>query len=679
MSNRLVHESSPYLLQHADNPVDWYPWGAEALQKAQAEDKPIFLSIGYSACHWCHVMAHESFEDGQVAGILNRFFVNVKVDREERPDLDRIYMSAVQTMTGSGGWPMSVFLTPDGRPFYSGTYFPPTPRHGRPSFTQVLLSVADAWRNRREELIAGSERVKGAIERQMALSASVQCTDVQRETLEVAFENLQRDFDELHGGWGGAPKFPQPLTLEFLLRHHHTTHNPRARYMASLTLEAMARGGMYDQLGGGFHRYAVDEHWTTPHFERMLYDNAQLARVYLHAWQVTGRPFFRTIAQETLDYVVREMTDPAGGFYTAQDADSEGEEGKFFLWTPDEIRTVLGAQADDFMRVYAVTEQGNFEGRNILELRGNPKERAALAQARRRLFEARERRVHPARDDKVLTSWNGLMLATFAEAARVLERDAGAAYRRVAERNAEFLLRELRTPDGRLYHTWKACPEQSRRAGVAKVNGHLEDYTHLIAGLLELYQTTFDSRWYLAARELAETMIEHFRADDGGFFDTSDDHERLIVRPRELQDSAIPSGNGMAAFVLQRLAGLAVEPRYEELARYSLCAMQSLLTQYPLGFSQWLIALDYALSHPREIAIVGVAGEPDTQSLLDACTTGYRPHQIVALGTSDPGTSAVPLLRDRAQIEGRATAYVCVDWSCRAPVTDPAALQASLE
>jgi len=697
MSNHLANETSPYLLQHADNPVDWYPWGEEALQKAKTEDKPIFLSIGYSACHWCHVMAHESFEDEEVAAILNQYFVSIKVDREERPDLDHIYMSAVQAMTGRGGWPMSAFLTPDGQPFYGGTYFPPKPRYGMPSFTDVLLAVADAWQNRRQELIEGGKRLVAVIERQSAVREDVKQEDVKRDTLRVAFDNLWQRFDRKHGGWGTAPKFPQPMALEFLLRYHHATGDALALRMVTQTLEAMARGGMYDQLGGGFHRYSVDVQWLTPHFEKMLYDNAQLARVYLHAWQVSGS-FYHTIAEEILDYVAREMTDPEGGFYSTQDADSEGEEGKFFVWTPAEIRSLLGQEADAFMEAYGVTEAGNFEGRNILEFVGHMSQRAELAEARRKLFAAREQRVHPQRDEKVLTSWNGLILATFAEAARVLspsppplsppqlwgrsgggestsplpqDWERGELYRQVAERNADFLLSELRTPDGRLYHTWKD--------GEANINGYLEDYAHLVVGLLELYQTTFEPRWYLAARELAEVMIEHFRAPDGGFFDTSDDHEALIIRPRELQDNAVPSGNAMAAVGLLRLAGLAVEPRYAELARRSLVQMQPLLAQYPLGFGQWLIALDYVLAPPHEIAIVGDPEAADTRALLDVCATGYHPHQIVALGTPDPEASTVPLSQGRSQIGGRATAYVCAGSTCRPPVTDPAALRALLE
>ncbi|MGC8874141.1 MAG: thioredoxin domain-containing protein [Chloroflexia bacterium] len=664
MPNHLANETSPYLLQHADNPVDWYPWGEEALQKARTEDKPIFLSIGYSACHWCHVMAHESFEDEKVAAILNKHFVSIKVDREERPDLDRIYMSAVQAMTGSGGWPLSVFLTPDGYPFYGGTYFPPTRRYGMPPFTDVLLAVVDAWENRRQELVDSGKRLVEAIERQSAMS--VEPENVEPETLRIAFDLIWTLYDRKHGGWGNAPKFPQPMVLEFLLRYHHSTEDPLALHMATKTLEAMARGGMYDQLGGGFHRYSVDDHWLVPHFEKMLYDSAQLARVYLHAWQVTGEPFYRAIAEETLDYVVREMTDPQGGFYSTQDADSEGEEGKFFVWTSDEIRAALGEEADAFMAAYGVTEHGNFEGRNILEFVGHIGQREAFVRARRKLFKAREQRVHPGRDEKVLTSWNGLMLAAFAEAARALKRDD---YRQVAERNADFLLRELRTPEGHLWHTWKD--------GKAKLNGYLDGYTHLIEGLLELYQTTFEPHWYLAARELADVMIEHFSAPEGGFFDTSDDHEALVIRPREVQDHAVPSGNAMAAFVLLRLAGLAAEPRYAELAHRSLAPIQPLMSQYPLGFGQWLIVLDYALAHPREIAIVGDPEAADTRALLEVCITGYRPHQVVALGTPDAGP--IPLLQNRAQIEERATAYVCMDFSCRPPVTDPAALRELLK
>ena len=673
MPNRLANETSPYLLQHADNPVDWHPWGEEALQKAHCEDKPIFLSIGYSACHWCHVMAHESFDDARVAAILNKHFVSIKVDREERPDLDQIYMTAVQAMTGSGGWPTSVFLTPDGHPFYGGTYFPPAPRHGMPSFTQVLQAIADAWQNRRQELVSGGQRLAEAIGRQSQMQPDPgqlgpKHKNLDRDTLHSAFRILRQQFDRAHGGWNGAPKFPQPMVLEFLLRYHHTTGDADALDMVTQALEAMARGGIYDQLGGGFHRYSVDERWVTPHFERMLYDEAQLARVYLHAWQVTREPLYRAITEETLDYVIREMTDPAGGFYSTQDADSEGEEGKFFLWTPAEIRDQLGEEADAFLQAYGVTPGGNFEGKNILTFVGQLDQRLALTKARRRLFETRQQRVHPGRDQKVLTSWNGLMLAAFAEAARELDR---ADYREVAERNADFLLSELRQADGRLLRSWKD--------GAARLNGYLEDHSYLIEGLLELYQSTFDARWYLAAHELAETLIAHFRTPEGGFFDTSDDHEMLIIRPQDLQDNATPSGNAMAVTILLKLAGLSSEPRYAGLAHEALTPMQSTMAQYPLGFGQWLQALSYALSQPKEVAIVGDPGVQDTKALLAVARGDYRPFQVVALGAPDPDGAMVPLLRDRGLVDGHPAAYVCVDFACQAPVTDPKALRALLE
>ncbi len=657
MSNRLAKETSPYLLQHADNPVDWYPWGEEAFQKARAEDKPIFLSIGYAACHWCHVMAHESFENEEVAAILNEHFVSIKVDREERPDVDRIYMSAVQAMTGSGGWPLSVFLTPEGVPFFGGTYFPPEPRHGLPAFADVLRAVIDAWQNRRQEIVEGSRQMVDAVQQRTDLIRVLPSDDLKPATLSRALLHLINDFDRKHGGWGPAPKFPHSMALEFLLRYHHGTGEPQALEMAVRTLEAMARGGMYDQVGGGFHRYAVDARWQVPHFEKMLYDNALLARVYLHAWQITGIPLFRAIVEETLDFVLREMTDPQGGFYATLDADSEGEEGKFYLWTEDEIRAVLGNEAHPFLTAYDLIP---FEGRNILAFRGKWEERDKLAEAWRQLLTAREKRGRPARDEKVLTSWNGLMLAALAEAGRVLDRED---YRRAAEQNATFLLTHLRAADGRLYHTWKD--------GTAKIPGYLEDYTHLADGLLELYQTTFDPRWYEAARSLMDVAIERFTAPDGGFYDTADDHEPLILRPRELQDNAIPSGNGMAAFVLLRLAHLAAEPRYEEMARSMLGAVQPLMARYPLGFGQWLVALDYALASPVEVAIVGDPKAPDTRALLATCFEAYRPCLTVAAGS--PG--AIPLLADRQPIGNHATAYVCRGFTCLPPVTEPKALR----
>ncbi len=664
MPNRLIDESSAYLLQHAHNPVDWYPWCEEAFERARTEDKPVLLSIGYSACHWCHVMAHESFEDKTIAALMNQCFVNIKVDREERPDLDAVYMRAVQSLTGSGGWPLTVFLTPQAVPFYGGTYFPPEDRHGLPSFLRTLRAVADAYARRRDEVDKAGQDILG----HLSEAGQIQGNDssLNPSVLDEAYRGLWNLYDTGEGGFGGAPKFPMPMVLTFLLNYQLRIGSEDALAVVEHSLSAMAKGGMYDQLGGGFHRYATDRAWMIPHFEKMLYDNAQLARIYLRAWQVTGNPFYRTIAEEVLDYVIREMTDPAGGFYSTQDADSEGEEGKFFVWTPDEIRDALEEEAEPFMEAYGVTIHGNFEGKNILEFVGDTDQRPALADARRKLLEAREQRIHPGLDDKVLTSWNGLMMAAFAEAARVLVRDD---YRVVAERNADFLLCQLRQDDGRLLHTWKN--------GDARFNGYLEDYSYLMEGLLEMYQTTFEPQWFVAAQELAETMIARFSTPDGGFYDTSDDHEALITRPRDLQDNATPSGNAMAVTTLLKLAGFTNELRYVDIAHQALAQMQAMMAQYPLGFGQWLQALNYALSQPREIAIVGDPQAADTHALLDVCTSGYRPYQLVAVGSPSYG-DAVPLLRGRSQVGGKATAYVCTNFTCCPPVTDPVGLEALL-
>ena len=676
MPNRLINETSPYLLQHAHNPVDWFPWGPEALQKARQEDKPIFLSIGYAACHWCHVMEHESFEDSQTAGLLNQYFVPIKVDREERTDLDSIYMNAVVAMTGQGGWPMSMFLTPAGVPFYGGTYFPNQRRHGLPAFTDVLRGIADAWQNRRDEILRNGSQVLAALN-QGGLPGEVQ-TDapLMAGTLDEALEKIYRSFDRTNGGWGGGPKFPQPMTIEFLMRRYIATREEFILKVITKTLDKMARGGIYDQLGGGFHRYATDAIWLVPHFERMLYDNAQLARVYLHAWQVTRNDLYRRIAQATLDYVAREMTDPQGGFYSSQDADSEGVEGKFFVWTPEEIRATLGEDAQLFIDAYGVTDHGNFEGKNILYVARDLDVLAAmhnlsmeevetrLAAARRKLFGVREGRVKPARDEKVLTGWNGLMLAAFAGAARTLKRDD---YRTIAERNADFILRELRGADGRLRRSWKA--------GDVRHKGYLEDYANLIEGLLVLYETTFDARWFVAARELADTMLEHFADPAGGLFDTSDDAEALVTRPKDLQDNAVPSGNAMAVTVLLKLGAFTGEGRYTDAAERALRMVQPALGSAPTGFAQWLSALDFALGELKEIAIVGESG---ASKLLDVVWSEYRPNQVVAFAR-DTKDATVPLLADRPSLDGHATAYVCRNFVCELPVSDPEALKAQLK
>lgn len=673
--NRLATQSSPYLLQHADNPVDWYPWGEEALAKAKADDKPIFLSIGYAACHWCHVMAHESFEDESTAAVMNELFVNVKVDREERPDLDSIYMDAVVSMTGHGGWPMSVFLTPDGVPFYGGTYFPPQPRHGLPGFKDVLRGVHEAWLSRRDRVLEGGREVLNAI-RQNDLAALKGTDDLSPETLQQAIQMIWKQFDWRYAGWGGGPKFPQPMTLEFLMRMYVRTGDALALEMTTKTLDAMINGGMYDHLGGGFHRYATDATWTVPHFEKMLYDNSQLARVYLHAWQLTDNPRYRRCTEEVLDYVHREMTGASGGFFSTQDADSEGVEGKFFIWEQSEVDSILGERAPLFMAAYGVTAHGNFEGKNILVVASQTDSLAEkfnlppqevdrqLREARQLLFDHRERRIHPGLDDKVLSGWNGLMLAAFAEAARVLQRDD---YLATAIANAQFLWREMRTGQGRLWRSW--------RNGEAKLNAYLEDYAGVIEGLLTLYEATFDAHWYSAAHELARTMVSHFADPNGGFFDTGDDHEALVVRPKSMQDNAVPSGNALAATALLRLAALSGDWQLADIAEGMLRSVQPILARHPTAFAQWLNALIYLLSEPKEVALVGDPASADLQALLAVAQRGYRPFQVVAAGLGD---KAVPLLANREMRNGEATAYVCFHFACRQPVTTADALAAML-
>lgn len=677
MPNRLIHETSPYLLQHANNPVDWYPWGPEALAKAREENKPIFLSIGYAACHWCHVMERESFENPETAALLNTSYVPIKVDREERPDLDSIYMNAVVAMTGQGGWPMSVFATPDGKPFYGGTYFPPVRRHGLPAFNDVLRGLAEGWRTRRDQLLEAGAKLAEAIGQAELPGSASAPAPLAPGLLDQAAERLYQEYDWTHGGWGGAPKFPQPMTLEFLLRRYTDTRDELALRMVTHTLDHMAQGGMYDQLGGGFHRYATDDRWLVPHFEKMLYDNAQLARVYLHAWQVTGAERYRRVTIEILDYVLREMTDPQGGFYSSQDADSEGHEGRYFVWTPAEIREALGEDAPPFMDRYGVTERGNFEGQNILFLARDPDVVAArhnlsapavearLEAARRTLFERRETRVKPGRDDKVLAAWNGLMLAALAEAAPALKRED---YRAAAEKNANFLLTALASPEGRLRRSWKD--------GEARVDGFLDDYCSLAEGLLALYQTTFTARWFAAARGLMDTVFAGFADPQGGFFDTSDAHETLVTRPSSWQDNAVPSGNAMAATVLLKLGAYTGEGRYTDAAERGLQRVQPLLGRAPAAFAQWLTALDFHLGAPQEIAIVG--GGAEALALLEVVFAAYRPNQVVALGAPG-GASPVPLLADRPQVDGRATAYVCRHFTCRQPVTEPEELAKELQ
>ncbi len=679
MPNRLAGETSPYLLQHQNNPVDWYPWGPEALARARAEDKPIFLSIGYAACHWCHVMAHESFEDQATAALMNQLFVNIKVDREERPDLDSIYMNAVVALTGSGGWPMSVFLTPEQVPFYGGTYFPPRPAHGLAAFQQVLRGVADAWQNRQDEVRTGAQDVLNHIRQSELRGQMPGAEPLLPGTLDAAAQELWREFDWRHYGWGGGPKFPQPMAMEFLLRQHALTGQSNPLDMVVKAARSMARGGLYDQLGGGFHRYATDAAWLVPHFEKMLYDNAQLARVYLHLWQVTGDPEFRRVVEDTLDYVLREMTDPSGGFYSTQDADSEGHEGKFFVWTPADIDGALGAEAVLFKEAYGVTPRGNFEGQNILFVAAAADELAArhdipetevrqsLDASRRILFALRAGRVAPGRDDKVLAAWNGLMLAALAEAARVLGRDD---YCQAARANGDFILSRLRGADGALFRSW--------RNGQSRLTAYLEDYADAADGLLALYEATFETYYYTAACELVAYALAHFADPNGGYFDTPDQHEPLVTRPKDVQDNATPSGSGMLATVLLRLAAFSGETRYAEAAEAILGSLQPVLSQHPTAFAQSLVALSLALSRPREIALVGDPAETGTQALLAVINGAYRPFQVLAL--KRPGQEPpLPLLAGREPLRGLPTAYVCFNMACQLPVTEPAALAAQLD
>ena len=680
MANRLINETSPYLQQHAHNPVDWYPWGEEALSRAKEEDKPILLSIGYSACHWCHVMEHESFENPDIAKLMNDNFVSIKVDREERPDLDSIYMQAVVAQTGRGGWPMTVFLTPEGKPFYSGTYFPPEDRHGMAGFPRVLMSLAEAYRTRRQEIADIGQKLVVEIQREHAAMRATEA--LTEEVLNQAYTGLAGNFDEEHGGMGLAPKFPQPMVFEYLLRYHARTGTPEALEMVEQTLRLMARGGIYDQLGGGFHRYSTDAVWLVPHFEKMLYDNALLSRLYLHAYQATGWAEYGRIARETLDYVLREMTDPKGGFYSTQDADSEGVEGKYFVWTLQEMTSVMGEETGRVASVYyGVTGEGNFEGANILHVPQEPSTVArqlamseedllsTVQEASEKLLEARGDRIAPGKDEKVLTAWNGMMLRSMAEAAAAFNRED---YLEAAVANATFLLGSMRK-DGRLLRTYKD--------GEAKLKGYLEDYAFLVDGLLALYEASFDDRWLREARALADGMVALFWDEEQAmFYDTGSDHEELIVRPREVTDNAMSCGGSVAAEVLLRLALFTGEEGYAEKAVATLRPMAELMSRHPMGFGHWLCALDFSLATPKEIAVVGPRSDPGTRALLDTIFGRYLPNRVVAGRETDGPAAAgdTPLLEEKGMMDGRPTAYVCENYLCQSPVTDAEALAAQL-
>ncbi|MCH7753153.1 MAG: thioredoxin domain-containing protein [Planctomycetes bacterium] len=671
MPNRLAQETSPYLIQHQDNPVDWYPWGPEALERAKREQKPIFLSIGYSACHWCHVMEHESFEDEGIARSLNEKFVCVKVDREERPDLDQLYMNAVQMMTGRGGWPMSVFLTPDLKPFYAGTYWPPHASRGMPGFDQVIDAVAKAWDTNREEAEKTANRLTAELAKLDRHQAGGQLSI---ELVAGAVRQLRQTFDSTHGGFGGAPKFPAPMALRLLLRHWHRRRELSSLNMVRVTLDQMAAGGIYDHVGGGFARYSVDARWLVPHFEKMLYDNAQLAGAYLEAYQATGDQDYGRVVRETLDYVLRDMTDPAGGFYSTEDADSEGVEGKFYTWTPSQLRKVLGDEAaETFARVYDVSEAGNFEhGQSILNLpktlqqqarllgRDAQELSAELADSRAKLFAAREKRVHPHKDDKVIVAWNGLMIDAMARAGAVLGESR---YLDAAAKAADFLLKELRRDDGRLLHTW--------RGGVAKLDAYLDDYACLANGLISLYEATFVGRRLDEAVALVEVVLDKFAdGERGGFYFTADDQEQLIVRSKDFTDSAVPSGNAMAATALVRLGKFTGNRRYTDAAEAVMRHTAELMRRAPTATGQTLLALDLELGPTYELVLAGDLADESSRAVLSDLRRRFLPNKVLAF--AGPGAGAKPqaaaeLLQGKTMQGGAPTLYVCEGFTCQAP------------
>ena len=675
MPNRLAQETSPYLLQHADNPVDWYPWGREALDRARIEDKPILLSIGYAACHWCHVMAHESFEDPHVAQLMNERFINIKVDREERPDIDAIYMQAIQALNGHGGWPMTVFLTPFGEPFYGGTYYPPEERQGMPSFTRILNAVSDAYRNKPDSVAHTSQKLREIydVTRMQARSEGA----LTAHALDLAYRGIAQKYDVRHGGFEGAPKFPQTMTLDFLLRYWRRTGTEYALEMVTDTFRKMAHGGIYDQIGGGFHRYAVDAVWLVPHFEKMLYDNALLIRLGANLWQATHDEEFKRVTEETVRWVQREMTSPEGAFYSSQDADSEGEEGKFYVWTIPELESQLGSDSPVVREYYGVTPGGNFEGRNILHVRSDPSLAAAksgikrelldriIADAKNTLYTVRAKRVRPARDEKILASWNGLMLRAVATAARVLERDDFAT---LAIRNGEFLYAEM-VRNGRVL--------RSHSRNDNRIHGFLEDYAAVALGFISLYELTFEVKWVTRATELANSMIEWFWDEQlGAFFDTPRDAETLITRPRDATDNAMPSGTSMAVDLLLSLAELRSDADMRRRATFVLETLATGLIRYPSAFGHMLGAADMAVNGAVEVAIAGVPAEKNFKALMHELATHYVPSLVLAGGSEESG---IALMEGRVTARGKATAYVCRSYACEEPAADPQLFASQLE
>jgi len=677
MPNHLANETSPYLLQHKNNPVDWYPWGPEALQRAKTEIKPIFLSIGYSACHWCHVMEHESFENQAIAKLLNASFVCIKVDREERPDLDQIYMNAVQMLTGRGGWPMSVFLTPDLKPFYGGTYFPPHRRGGSPGFDDVLNSISHAWSANRDQAVAMADKLTAAMAQ---LDQGDSAGQLPADITAKAAQKLRSSFDPTYGGFGGAPKFPSSMALQFLLRYWHRKRDQSALNMVQVSLDHMAAGGIYDHVGGGFARYSVDARWLVPHFEKMLYDNALLAATYLDAFQVSGKKDYARVVRETLDYILRDMTGPTGGFYSTEDADSEGVEGKFYTWTPDQLGEVLDAKAaDTFARVYDVTEAGNFEHTNILHLPKTLKQQADLLgrelgdltaeldASRAKLFATREKRIHPHKDDKVIVAWNGLMIDTMARAGAALDEPR---YVQAAAKAADFLLSDLRRKDGRLLHTW--------RNGQAKLDAYLDDYTCLANGLVSLYEATFESRYLDEAIALVKIVLEKFadpQVDDkddhkkkgGGFYFTAEDQETLIVRSKDFADNAVPSGNSMAATVLVRLGKITGKQDYLDAAQGAMLPTVELMGRAPVATGQMLIAVDLLLGPTYEMVLAGDLAEAATREVLADLRHRYLPNKVLVLAGKKPSAALNDLLIGKSMQSGTPTLFVCEGHTCQSP------------
>ena len=687
MPNRLAEETSPYLLQHKDNPVDWHPWSEEAFALAKELDRPVFLSVGYSSCHWCHVMERESFENREIAALMNELFVNIKVDREERPDVDSIYMSAVQSMTGHGGWPMSVFLSPDGAPFYGGTYFPNDDRGGMPAFPRVLTAVAEAYRERRGEITQSAARIVNAISSQSRARMSIE--PIAQSMFHSAYRHLAPEFDWQHGGIGLQPKFPQPMLYEFLLTHSALQGNDPAHEFVDLTLTKMANGGIYDQIGGGFHRYSVDSVWLVPHFEKMLYDNGQLVSLYLHAWQRSGDPYFAKIVEETLNYLEREMRHRStGAFYSATDADSEGEEGKFFVWQLPEMDTVLGSDLASVAKAYwDVTRFGNFEGQNILYVH-RPDNSVArdldlsvdelmseIADAKRLLYTSRLDRVPPLTDDKVITSWNALAMRAFAESGAAFGREDWVA---IAVRNAEFIFERLVRADGRVMRSCKADSDAP-----ATILGFLEDYAYLADALTHLYEATFDIRWLEKAERLCDSMVELFwHPADGVFYDTGSDQEELIIRPRDTFDNAQPSGSSAASMALLRCAEFTGNVNFERIAAANLRSIRELMERAPSAFAWWLQAAEFYANPVKQVVIVGERNDPNTRKLVAEARRGFNPDRIVALmelRDVEDLSAELPLFEGRHMIDDKPTAFVCKNYACELPVTDVRALAAQLD